>query len=125
MPDILALKIMHKTKLILDISAGILVIVLTSYIPSPMTTGLFWPALLVAIPGILIGRYGKIRFKWFSFGAVLGGVIVVLVNYSQWGDLGPMLAMLQIIPVFAAIISFFFGWVLFQPVKARNKSSEM
>lgn len=114
---------MHSLKLILGFITGVLIIVITSYIPSPMPTGLFWPALLVAFPSVLIGRYSKISFRWFSLGAVTGGVIVVLINYSQWGELGPMLSVLQIIPVFAAIVSFFFAWVLFQPIKARNQSS--
>jgi hypothetical protein len=108
-------------KLLFDIVIGALIIVIASFIPGPTPTGLFWPALLVAIPSIVIGRYGKISFRWFSLGAVFGGVIVVLVNFDQWGELGPMLAVLQIVPVFASIVSFLFGWVLFAPTRARNK----
>jgi hypothetical protein len=90
-----------------------------------MPIGLFWPALLIAIPSIAIGSYGKVSFLWFSLGVVLGGVIVVLVSFSQWGALGPMLAVLQIVPVFASIISFVFGWVLFAPTRAHNKSFKL
>jgi hypothetical protein len=108
-------------KIVLDIVIGALLIVIASFIPGPAPTGLFWPALLVAIPSIVIGRYGKIGFRWFSLGVVFGGVIVVLVKFSQWGELGPMLAILQIVPVFASIVSFLFGWVLFAPTRARNK----
>jgi len=108
-------------KLLFDIVIGALIIVIASFIPGPAPTGLFWPALLVAIPSIVIGRYGKISFRWFSLGAVFGGVIIVLVNFGQWGELGPMLAVLQIVPVFASIVSFLFGWVLFAPTRARNK----
>lgn len=116
---------MQNVKLIFDIAIGIFIIVITSYIPSPMPVGLFWPALLVTIPSLLIGRYGKIRFKWFALGTVLGAITIIILKISQWESMALMYSVLQVIPVFASLISFFFGWIIYAPIKARQKSNDL
>ena len=101
---------------------GMAIIFFAFYAPGPTPTGIFWPALIVAIPSLIVGSYDKFNIRWFSLGVLLGSTIIVVVNYDGWGSLGTMLAVLQIIPTFASIISFLFGRVLFAHIRTRNKS---
>lgn len=101
---------------------GVFVIVLGFYMPSPMPMGIFWPALIVAVPSLIIGGYEKYKLQWFSLGVLLGSILIITFNFSSWGTMSFMIAFLQIIPAFAAIVSFLFGWALFAPIKAHNKA---
>ncbi|MDH5394365.1 MAG: hypothetical protein OEY11_14350 [Gammaproteobacteria bacterium] len=102
---------------------GALVIVLGFYMPSPMAVGIFWSALVVAVPGLIIGGYETYKLQWFSTGVFSASMLIIAVNFNSWGDMAWMMAFLQIIPAFAAVVSFVFGWALFAPVRARKKTA--
>jgi len=101
---------------------GVFVIDLGFYMPSPMPMGIFWPALIVAVPSLIIGGYEKYKLQWFSLGVLLSSILVISFNFSSWGAMSFMVSVMQIIPAFSAIVLFLFGWALFVPMKARNKA---
>lgn len=102
--------------------AGIIIITFSFYIPAPMPAGIFWPALIVAIPSLIIGSYSYFKILWFSLGVLSGSAIIIVINFSQWESMAFILAALQIIPTFAAIVSFLFGWAVFGVIKSNNNT---
>ena len=101
---------------------AVVIIIVAYYMPGP--TGVFWPALLVAIPGLIVGSNGKFNLLWFSLGSILGSIIIVVLNFEQWASMAVVLSVLQIIPVFAAITSFIFGWTLFGSLKRQKQEDD-
>ena len=101
---------------------GLAIIIISFYIPSPMPVGIFWSALIVAVPSLIVGSYSRFKIIWFSLGALLGSIIIVVLNFNSWEGMAYILTAMQIIPTFAAIVSFLFGWVLFGAIKTRNNA---
>ena len=85
---------------------------------------MYWPALLVSLPSFAIGCLGKYHFGLFGLGVLAGGVIVVVINFSNCAMLPPLLAAMEIFPVLAALISFSLGWAFIAPIKEKENSRE-
>ena len=100
---------------------GAVIIISAFYMPSPMPVGVFWTSLVVAIPSLIVGSYSQFKMLWFSLGTLIGCVIIVVLNFDKWQNMAVVLTALQIIPTFAAIVSFLFGWVLLSSIRARKE----
>ena len=105
----------------MSFALGIVIIAFAFFLPSPTPTGIFWPALIVVIPSLLVGSYARFNIRWFSLGVILSSIIIAVVDFKRLGNMGPVIAILQIIPTFASIISFLFGRVMFAHIKTHNR----
>lgn len=100
----------------MSIFAGILTIVVSALIPNLLPIGMFWPISIAILLSAILGVSGKFTALKFSIGIVVGSVVWVGINFYSWAQLSAMLAALQILPTFSAILSFSIAHA-FSPVR--------
>ncbi|MDH5433966.1 MAG: hypothetical protein OEY19_08465 [Gammaproteobacteria bacterium] len=95
----------------MSITAGFLIIIIASYIPSPVSIGIYWPALLVAIPSAILGISGKVKYFGYAIGILIGSILYVAVNISGWAQMSIMMAFFQLILSIIAVLVFGVFWI--------------
>lgn len=109
----------------MGIILGGLIIFVAGFIPSLLPIGIYWVSLVAGLPTALIMFLKVVSTIEYCLGLLLGLTLYVLVSFSSWEAMGPMIAVFQIIPlittgVIAIVFSLLGTWWL----KTHNKQRQ-
>jgi hypothetical protein len=93
----------HRSKEV-GIILGGLIIFVAGFIPSLLPIGIYWVSLVAGIPTAIIMFLKVVPTIEYCLGLLLGLIVFVLVSFSSWEAMGPMIAVFQIIPLFTTCV---------------------
>ncbi len=94
---------------------GGLIMFIAGFIPSLLPIGIYWVSLVAGLPTAILMLLKFVPAKEYCLGLFFGLILFVLVSFSSWKAMGPMIAVFQLVPlittcVIAIVFSFLGTW---------------
>ncbi len=88
----------------MGIILGTLIMFVSGFVPALLPIGIFWVSLVAGIPTAIILFFKRVPTTEYCLGLLLGLVAYILVSFSNWEALGPMIALFQLIPLLTTCV---------------------
>ena len=88
----------------MGVMLGGLIIFVAGFTPSLLPIGMYCVSLVAGIPTAIVMFLKVVPTIEYCLGVLFGLILFVLVSFSSWEAMGPMIAVFQIIPLFTTCV---------------------